>query len=229
MGTLIVIGALLVAFGWIIPLVAGLVMLGSPRRPLARRLCLIGGIWALPGLGLFGYGLYWLHGLAETLKPQDFNPATYSGKTVTISTNWPGECEMMAYWRGNTSRFLSKNGRFIVPAEPMNVHTITIRSSQAGTEWKATSTFRSGSGSDKLTGANRTLTLGPPYTAQVRVPPHMGRKQWIRQRFVQVTLEIADSGGNQATLLGPTGRTGRSFEAFDAQNRPVWSGNFSYG
>ncbi len=220
--------AAVLAFGWIVPLVAGFVR--RRRGKPATALFVIGGVWGVIGVGLasvVAVGAVVAMGFREHSTVERYDPTQIEGPSATIRVPVNGKAEVQVRSRKDRSRswrLSGKGGEIAAPAEELVIQRCTLNErDEKGRNWSAYGYFYGDRAVtlDLSDGAEKELPVGPPFSATIL-------KQKTRDR-VSLNLIVTDRTGRKFTIRGPGGKSQPRFEVRDEQDEVVWQGKFEYG
>lgn len=216
---LIYLGIALVALvGWLVPLILGISSLRKQRSTVGWVLTGLGGLWALSAVAALTIGFVFTQRLQRDLTPVDFNPQTYSGKTISLQVGDLGEGYLESYEEKRLYRYKPVKGVVTMPADVMPVRCVVARRDDK-VLWEADTVLTSSRPKEPPTSTG--LKVGPPFTTTIIARASSGK--------VTMRLETKDRGGNFTTIRSTQEGQPPSFEARDAKGNLVWSGRFSYG
>jgi hypothetical protein len=215
---------LLVALGWLAPLILGLVL----HR---RMLVVIGGAWALASIALVA-GLVFLGSRAFSgggVRPQNFDAATYAGPTGCLAMAHHGPFRLLlrqhdAERDGGRFFIEGEAGRALAPAGSLTVEWLELRAPGPATG-AATVAYSLGTAADKLelqAGRQLDLPYGPPFTAVITTARRPGG-------MLELNLKLTDAANRSVTFSGGDRQTAPAFEAVAPSGDIFWRGSFEYG
>ncbi len=229
---LIGLSAMIVAVGWIVPLVLGIVgrRRGWASAGVWRMLAALwGAAAALLALAVGGFALLATrmagsHALSAKAD-RTFDPAAHDGARAAFRTAATGALECVVRDAAGTLwRCAASNGVMAVPAGALDLRDCRVTAADAqGRQWTAVCRSPSESAVTVAADSVQALPLGPPFQTAVNV-------DWspVSPR-IQLAPVVADGAGNTYKISCEPAGEAPSFQALDASNRVVWSNQFEYG
>lgn len=231
-GPLILIVAMIVAFGWLVLLVGGIVMARQGRQPAGTVMTVIGGAWGLGALLIAGFTVLAIVRAARSTEESaatfaEFNPAHYRGKlgTIVIPAHDQATLSLLSPGPGESGiRLHAVKGVFHAPPGHYRVAKFEVQARDRDLlTWTATSAFDDPPGRDitVTAGGQQQLDLGEPYTA--RVVPQMSGLQ------LSLDFKLTGKGGESVSLERHGSQVAPGFQVLDKAGKVLWSGQFEFG
>jgi len=235
-GVISLIVAACVVFGWIVPLVVGIVRLRRRSRSDTAGLVLtiVASIWGVGGLVLgVCVGAFWLlFALVGAFNEvEQFDPSQYEGPMGVIVVPYEDRASLQVMSMGEDDTILelsSDNGRFQAPVGEYWLWMFTAKKTdEDGSEWHATS-FLAMADDDELSvqaDGETTLEFGPPFTASILVSEDEEEDE------VGLFLQFVDSRGNEYSIARADWEeaTPPRFEVRSSSGELALKGQFEYG
>jgi hypothetical protein len=232
MGILIGLAVLIIAAGWIVPLILSII--GHRRHwPSTRGLRILTVIWGgtavLLALGVSGliftasrmvrsYG-------GESGDAKLFKATAYGGKTAILRLAYTGEVEcVIRDQAGKTFRCATSNGSLVVPAGTLALRECKIMASDSkGRSWTASCRFGNETNISVGVDAVQNVEFGPPFlvAVQVEYTPVSSK--------IRLEPACADRDGIIYTIKCDQKKTVPSFQVLNANQQVIWSGKFEAG
>ncbi len=222
-----------VAFGWIIPLVVGLVLKGR-RMPGHRGWLITSGIWGGASLlivaGVIAFAWLQFQTSRSAAMPSSsveaFRADRHGGPTVSFKFDPAWRARVVGTVGGRSLRMDSANGVLVVPAGSIKVTMCEWRAHDAkNREWVIRNGWYGEQAFDVGAAEQSPLPWGPPFSAAVRVSYSAGSDS--------ISLEpvLEDAAGHVYRVQTPRGVNGvkPAFEMVDAGGKVVLRGSFEYG
>lgn len=217
------------AIGWIIPLVFGLVFVRR-RRGLGITLLAVAGLWGfLAGSAVVGVVMLVRQQAKMFGEEQVFNPATHQGPTGTVIVAHKGTSSLTLFSAGATQpgriRIDGKTSSLTVPVGTYSLWNYEITELDATKHaWRASSILAGATTGGLLVvnaKSSQTLDVGPPLAAQVVI----GASSKSKADF---TLALRDKAGHSWSISGgaPEASKGSGFEVRDKAGKVLWTGKF---
>lgn len=214
-------------FGWIVPLVIGIVRRHSKRG--GGVLLIIGGVWGVIGISLMVLMAVAIVNLVRTAQSdhaEEFSAATYPGPTGWAGVSWPGEFKITLAGTGERSvplRVQGSNGAAVAPAGTSTLTAVEFTESAANGEWSASARFRKGRSVTIEAGATNPIPAALPLIASIEPEPVCGTN-------VVFNFRLVDNQGDswQIRESGPGARA-PGFEVRGPDDVVLWRGDFQYG
>jgi hypothetical protein len=229
MGIFIGLAVLIMAIGWIVPLILGIV---SRRRhwPSTRGLWILtviwGGIAILLALGVSGlFFTYSRMSRSYEGNARLFKATAYGGKTAILRLAYTGQVEcVIRDQAGKTFRCATSNGSVVVPAGTLALLECKLTASDpAGRPWTASCRFRNETNISVGADAVQDVEFGPQFLVAVNM-------EWTPvSSKIRLDPACADRAGNIYTISGAQKETVPSFQILDTNQRVIWSGKFEAG
>lgn len=228
-GTALILVAVLVLLGWLVPLILGIRR--AMRRAGGTALIIVGGVWGAAATGLIATVAVAAVGFsraASRAEAKAFNAAVHAGPKGLIRTACTGATTLVVHDEasGGSLRLESANGVIAAPAGTMRLQQFTTSATGAdGTTWTAAcyNFGRDLQTVDVASNGTTDVALGPPYRAEVTTSRLVDGKQAF-------DLKFTGAGGSRVSLyVQAVHRKPLQFEVLDASGSRVWSGNFEYG
>ncbi|MDD5677444.1 MAG: hypothetical protein PHW60_05555 [Kiritimatiellae bacterium] len=229
MGILIGLAVLIIASGWIVPLILSLI--GRRRQwPSAKGLMIIAAVWGGTAilLALGAGGLFFTYSQMSRSYEDNaklFKAADYGGKTAILRLAYTGAVEcVIRDQAGKTFRCVTSNGRLVVPAGTMALRECKLTASDSeGRSWTASCRFWNETNISVGADAVQDVEFGSPFLVAVNM-------EWAPvSSKIRLDPACADRAGNIYMIAGPKNATDPSFQVLDANQRALWSGKFEAG
>jgi hypothetical protein len=213
-------------FGWMIPLVVGLVKL---RRKTGAKWWLMGsGIWAGLELSFIVFCVYFAMTVSRRYANEEFKAENYSGDRATLILPYSGT-GTLSIRQVNTGKslrvsFVNTNS-VVVPAGRLAVWHLTCQSKNAGGLVTDGMNCSFESKEDIVAQPNDVITVkgGFPLTASITAKKKPDNK-------LQLDYVLTDVAGNRISMSGGSQKNETpKFQAIGLDGNCFWSGQLDYG
>jgi len=229
MGIFVGLATLIIAAGWIVPLILGII--GRRRHwPSARGLWILAVVWGGTAV-LLAFGISGLvftvsrMGRSYESNARLFNATAYGGKTAILRLAYTGEAECVIQDQaGKNFRCATTNGSLVVPAGDLTIHECKFMASDAALRpWTASCRFGDEIKISVGTDAVQNVAFGPPLlvAVQAEYTPVSSK--------IRLEPACADRAGNIYTISGAQKDSVPSFQFLDAKQQVIWNGKFEAG
>jgi len=222
-----VLVAAVLLLGWLVPLIAGLVMMRRRQQPAGVVLTVIGAVWGVLGLLILGLSIFAYTQFPKATKLETFDPAHYAGRMGTVNVPYKGEGSLTISERGKARRLklTTTNGAFRLPAGSYQLLQYeAVGRDRANTKWTASAGLSGRTSTLTVAGdSTQDLDVGPPLKAKVAAQTRSGN-------MASLDLKLTGRGGDQYMLSKGTGGGGAPrFQVLSPTGQVLWQGQFAYG
>jgi len=213
-------------FGWVIPLVIGLVKMS--RKAGGKPWLMLACVWAVCAIVIVGGGIYVIARAQSQYVTETFNEKTYSGDKAAILLPFSGSGSLSFRHVEQDKSFevsFSETNRVTVPAGLLKVRYLTYNFNNAMGEMTSGMSCLLTSEEDLVVKAGDELTLqgGAPITAAVTAKRADGDK-------IKINYSLTDVAGNRISYWSLNSKNkGPKFEAIGPDGSCFWSEHLEYG
>jgi hypothetical protein len=229
LGFIILIVVAVIAIGWIIPLIIGLVRLRKKKSG-GLALTIIGGVWGAVAIVIIAIGVYSVFQARRYMQVEEFNPATYKGSTGKIVMSYKGDSMLTVMTMNNPKRLrlTAKDGVALAPVGSYTPLQFEAElADKDGNEWAASSTLvaKDPNQISVQPDISCEIKVGPPLKASVSIDKGGNKDD---EYFLSLELTGVDGGSYSVRKLGKDDWA-PGFEFIDSAGKVVWQGKFEYG
>lgn len=225
-GIIVVAIMVSVCFGWLIPLIVGLV---KWRRKTGGKWWLIAsGIWCSIAAAWIGFCVFSVISVNRRYATEEFKAENYSGERATLVLPYSGT-GTLSIRQVDTGKSLrvnfSNTNSVVVPAGSLAVWHLAYQQKDAGGGITGGMNCSFESKADIVAHANDVIPLkgGVPLTAAITAKKKPDDK-------LQLDYVLTDVAGNRISMWGGSGEKGKpKFEAIGLDGKSFWSGQLEYG
>jgi uncharacterized membrane protein len=214
------------SFGWLIPLVIGLV---KWSRKTGGKGWLIGsGIWAVCALVIVGLFIFSVVSAQRRYASEPFNQDSYKGDRATLVLPYSGsgtlslrQTDINKAWQVT----FSDTNSVVVPAGQLRIGYLSYDMKDKKGEISGGMSCSFASNEELVAKAEDTLTLqgGPPLTAAIKAKRADGDK-------IRINYSLTDVAGNSISYWHMDSKDKNpKFEAIGPDGSCFWSGQLEYG
>jgi uncharacterized membrane protein len=214
------------SFGWLIPLVIGLV---KYSRKTGGKGWLIGsGIWAVCALVVFGLFIFSVVSAQRQFASEPFNLDSYKGERATLVLPYSGsgtlslrQTDINKSWQVT----FSDTNSVVVPAGQLRIGYLSYEMKDKEGEISGGMNCSFASKEDLVAKAGETLILqgGAPLTAAIKAKRADGDK-------IKIDYSLTDVAGNRISYWHMNSKDKNpKFEAIGPDGSCFWSGQLEYG
>jgi hypothetical protein len=224
----IVIFAFLVglSFGWVVPLVIGLVKMS--RKSGGKGWLMAACVWAVCAFVVVGLGIYSFAKAQRQYAAEEFNQETYSGDKATLILPFSGSGSLSFRHVEQDKSFevsFTETNRVVVPAGLLKVWYLSYSFNNAAGEMIGGMSCSLASEEDLVVKAGDEITLqgGAPITATIKAKRADGDK-------IKINYSLTDVAGNRISYWSLNSKNkGPKFEAIGPDGSCFWSEHLEYG
>lgn len=224
-----IVAAVVVALAWIWPLTVGILRIR--RKAGGYGLTLLGGVWgvfAIGALSIAAAGWFVANRIGGAgVRVIEFDPATHTGATATITLPWQGATAITLYESGDKNRqFLcaGSNGAVVVPAGTFGYwHCVLSCTDSNGSLWNVSTWGDSAQVLSLPPGGTFDLKAGPPFTASIKASTKGAEE-------VSLDFALVGTDGRKYAIRNTDESGGApEFQALDGAGKQVAGGKFEFG
>jgi hypothetical protein len=213
-------------FGWLIPLVIGLVKVS--RKSGGKGWLIGSGVWAFCALIIVGLFIFSVVSAQHRLAAETFNEATYAGDRATLILPYSGSGSLSFRQTAENKSWqvsFSNTNRVVVPAGVLKVWYLSYNIKNKEGAFSGGMNCSFASREDLVVKAGDVLTLpgGTPFTAAITAKRADGDK-------LKINYSLTDVAGNRITYWGMDSENKKpNFEAIGPDGSCFWSDHLEYG
>ncbi|MHB0998798.1 MAG: hypothetical protein ACYC27_06090 [Armatimonadota bacterium] len=226
LGLIMLIFAAVLAVGWLVPLIMGIIRLKKGVRSAGLPLTIIGEIWGFFSIVIVGFTIYGFTMMSKAMDAEDFDPSDYQKPMGMIDLSYEGDFEIQLRKAENKKliNFKGEDGTVLAPTGLYTPQSLDISmNDKQDREWIAHTYFTSKADQIQVTTDSPvSITAGPPF---------------------QVMVHMNKSGKNKINFdLGVKGSDGRSYDincyeidepagfvVLSKTGEKLWEGKFEAG
>jgi hypothetical protein len=213
-------------FGWLIPLVIGLVKVS--RKSGGKGWLIGSGVWAFCALVVVGLSVFSVVSAQRRMATEVFNEANYAGDRATLILPFSGSGSLTLRQVAENKSWqvsFSNTNSVVVPAGVMRIWHLSYEIKNKEGEFSGGMNCSFASNEDLVAKAGDVLTLsgGTPFTAAITAKRADGDK-------LKIAYSLTDVAGNRITYWGVNSNNKKpKFEAIGPDGSCFWSDHLEYG